>query len=357
MIVEIKASQVVEYCLDYFKLDIDSKEVNSALLISLLRRAAGFLTPCSRIALRNAVKSSLSDLPIEQDGLSDRLDELIENLLIVGDLLELSNVSIDDKRVSGAWVFAAPPSFIVRESGTVFIVGVVPDQESFLSPPLEEKLNTQTLFRQLITDNKQSLVNELREYGFHELPETVWLKSPKKSSPTELIEIYDRKLSLQGDVGEIEQIQILNSSKSNQYYRSRWGAPDGLTGTFIARRPQEFGSPIWCYVSLKRGKLQKLLDLPLRNYRWRPCDAAWHLQMAIDHQNGTPQFYTKSSTNGAVQFDFYSPLPIWAERRLMIIGKKCSSRIGMFGYLIPESEVAQEEKFLNESLWMICKES
>ncbi len=49
---------------------------------------------------------SLSYLHPDSNALADRLDQLVDDMIVVGDLLELSDVATDDPKVKGTWVFA-----------------------------------------------------------------------------------------------------------------------------------------------------------------------------------------------------------------------------------------------------------
>jgi hypothetical protein len=99
--------------------------------------------------------------------------------------------------------------------------------------------------------------------------------------------------------------------------------------------------------------LQKFLDFPQKRDRWRGCDAGWHLQMAIDAQRGSPQQYRlRAGANGPC-LDFFGPIPVWAERRLAIIGRPSEKDRCLFSYQIPASELAAEEEFLQERLWLV----
>ena len=97
----------------------------------------------------------------------------------------------------------------------------------------------------------------------------------------------------------------------------------------------------------------RVIDLPLGTYRWRACDAAWHLQMAIDRENQQPQRYRIRREASIYRFDFFSPLPLWAERRLMVLGQKCTGNKSLFAYEIHAAEAVEEEAFLKENLWLV----
>jgi len=58
-----------------------------------------------------------------------------------------------------------------------------------------------------------------------------------------------------------------------------------------------------------------------------------------------------------VCFDFFSPLPLWAERRLAIIGRPAERERCLFSYQIPQVEAATEEQFMQSRLWLAALES
>ena len=53
---------------------------------------------------------------------------LTDKLIVTGDLLELNQVTTDDPDVKGTWLFAAPPSFVARPDGTIFLLGIATDE-------------------------------------------------------------------------------------------------------------------------------------------------------------------------------------------------------------------------------------
>jgi len=130
-----------------------------------------------------------------------------------------------------------------------------------------------------------------------------------------------------------------------------------MSGTFVARRPQAYGAPIWGFALLDHGALARFLDLPLKGFRWRGCDAAWHLQAAIDHCRGVPQRYRRRPATAGAYFDFFSPLPLWAERHLAIVGQPAARQQSLFTYFIAEDDLVAEEEFLQRRLWLNCDDN
>lgn len=329
---------------------------DDAFVAALLRRAAAIHCPCSPATLASAVSDSLRFI---HDGETQReiIESCLEGLLVGGDLLELAQVSVDDPNVKGTWVFAAPPAFIMRPSGIAFLVGISADEVSPLPPHLSARVEYRGFTRTLSTDPSSTV--ELRvllsETGMFELPERVWLRAPGEESAKAFRDAIFARLDDRGPSGSIEDLEILDPASSVTYYKKRWIKPKRQSGTFVAKRPQAYGAPIWCVARLIEGEPRQILDLPLHDKhsaRWRGCDAAWHLQMAIDHCNGNSQLYRARPISGGSILDFYSPIPLWAQRRLMIFGRPEPRKRSLFSYFIPQRELAGEEEFLQRRLWL-----
>ena len=354
VITEIEPDDVLAGCRQTLGLSSNRQEpLDEVLLAALLRRSAGIHCPCSRTTLRSSLLESLKHLSQDDQILFERIDTIIEGLIVGGDLLELNDVATDDPEAKGTWVFAAPPSFVVRPSRSIFLLGIVPDQDAFLPQTLTERIAHEGFTRAIIQKPDEDLATDLREHGMQELPENVWLKCPAAERPEAMLNRYERQLGLQPLSGAVDDLRILDPTKSVTYYRGRWTAPQkSQTGTFIARRPQEFSAPLWCFAELEAGSVVRILDFPLRKTRWRGCDIAWHLQMAIDSYRQTPQRYRRQDVGNEVRLDFFSPLPQWAQRRLMILGRPSNPEQSLMSYWIPASETESEEYFLQERLWL-----
>ena len=357
MITRIAATEVLANCRRTLGIP-ESHEtgLGDAMLAALVRRSAGVHCPCSRATLRASVVECTRGLPANYESLPDAVDDTIEGLIVGGDLLELNDVVTEDSAIAQTWVFAAPPGFVIRPSGSAFLFGVVPDQDTFLPSAFASRILQRGFTRLLEPRPDEDLAHELKELGLQQLSEGAWLRSPRPDKPAEMLSRYQRLLAGQPSVTAIRNLRILDPDRPVNYYRGRWVDPTDHQGWFVARRPQEFGTPIWCLVYLKNGDPVRLLDLPLARTRWRGCDSAWHLQMAIDHDRGTPQRYRRRIDDDTVRLDFYSPLPQWSQRRLMILGRPVTRDRCLFSYLMPAGEADTEEAFLQERLWLCRSE-
>ncbi len=353
MIEEISKETVLVGCRAILGLSkVDTAVVDDDLLTALVRRSAGIHCPCSRTVLRSSLVDALQYLCDSDANLVDRVEAIVESLIVVGDLLELHDVGIVDPDVRGTWVFTAPPSYVVRESGEIFVVGIVADQDVFLPGSLASRVTMTGLTRKISPEANEDLAKRLEDQGLHRLSERSWLRSPSSEPFERLLARYERRLAESPPAGTVAEMEILDGGRPVTFYRGRWSALTGMTGIFVGRRPQEFGAPIWCLVDLAGGNVSKFLDLPASKSRWRGCDEAWHLQMAIDARSGQPQRYRVQRSDGECRFDFFSPLPAWSERRFIAFGRAVPREKCLMSYVLPSGAVEIEEGFLRECLWL-----
>lgn len=327
-------------------------QVDSEFLAAALRHTAGILCPCSGAALRAALIDGLQHLAAAE-GLAEQIEDAIEGLIVGGDLLELSQVTTSDSEAKGTWLFAAPPGYVVRPNGSIFLSGIVPDRDTYLPQELMERIKHDGFTRAIMPAKDEQLADQLSELGFQMLTTEHWLKPPKAETAADLLTKHTSKLEALTSSGDIPQLLVIDPATPVTYYRGRWVQPKKRTGVFVGRRPQEFGSPIWCLVRLQDGQAQQLLDLPLHKSKLRGCDVAWRLQMAMDRENGTPQEYKVRTTEEHAFLRFFSPLPLWAERRFMLLGRHTDATGCLLSYRFPLNELPAEEQFIQERLWLV----
>ena len=353
MIEDISREEVLAGCRKFLGLrDVDNAVVDDDLLTALVRRSAGIHCPCSRTALRGSLVEALQHLSDSDADLADRVESIIEGLIVVGDLLELHDVGIVDPDVRGTWVFAAPPSYVERESGEIFIIGIVADQDVFLPESFGSRVSMRGLTRLISPEVNENLAMKLEDQGLQRLSEKTWLRSPNTERFDQVLARFERRLTERPQAGIVNEIEILDGEQPVTFYRGRWSDRTGKNGIFVGRRPQEYGAPIWCLVELASGNVIRFLDLPASKSRWRGCDEAWHLQMAIDARSGQPQRYRVQRDAGDLRFDFFSPLPAWSERRFVAFGRAVPRQKCLMSYVLSSSAAEIEERFLRECLWL-----
>ena len=341
---EVHANKVAELGLDQSAFDLISVESIAASL----RRSASFLCPCAATTLVRAVADPLRGLVEEAEDIRGFVRETLEAMAAHGDLIE--NRDIEDP-APGAPVllYAAPPSFVARESGAAILLGVSNPALDSVAARIEYVAH----LRHLNPSPGEDLSSELRDLGLTELSHQQWLRAPQGETPAQHLAHFDRLLDRARPSGDVPGLSLLDSDRPVRYYPGRWTSVGSLSGRFVARRSQAYGGDLWCYIEMSDGRPERLLDLPLADSRWRGCDEAWRLQMAIDANRGSSQLFKIDSRAGnSYVMQFFSPLPMWARRRLDSVGQPVSSAGCLFAYRLAEAELAEEVRFATDELWL-----
>ena len=342
---EVHASKVSQLGLDQTAFNLTSVEATAAAL----RRAAGFLCPCTATTLVRAVVEPLRGLVDDVKETSGKVRETLEAMVATGDLLEFRDIETDETTRSPVLLYAAPPRFVFRESGASILLGVSAPEDDYLV----ERIDYQNHLRRISPNFGEDLSAALEQFGFSEIASDQWLRIPRRESPAQHLAHLDRRLDAAQRSGEVDGLSVLDSDRSVRFYRGRWTSPTKLSGRFVARREQAYGGDLWCYIELNDGRPERLVDLPLPDSQWRGCDEAWRLQMAIDATLGHALVYgLRPGPNHSSVIEFFSPSPMWAQRRLDWIGQPTSSSGALLAYQLAESELAEEARFAEEVLWL-----
>lgn len=331
-------------------------EVDSAYWFAGLRRLAGQLCPCSPRTLVSSMEGSHRVFALDVPDLVGHLEDCVDALVAVGDLLEFHDVTTLDEKVKATWVFAAPPSFVMHPSGAAYILGLAPDDALPLPIAWRERVVSRGAVRVLEPLPGEDIDASLKSIGFRSLSLNAWMRSPRPESAASLIAGLDAKLAALGPAGHVPDLKVFDGAKDTRSYRARWVAPSGQDGNYIVRRPQAYGADLWGYASLERGELRKLVDFPVPGSRYRGCDMAWRVQLAIDALLKKPQRYRIVALDGAKRFDMFFPLPDWARRRLSTIGQEVAPDKCLMSFCLPLDSVRAEQAFLKEYLFLECEE-
>jgi len=352
----IKGSEAREISLRGIGLDPSKVDVFTVEAIaSSLRRAAAFFCPCSEQTLVKTIMSSLEGLVSDPVAARGLIEECLEALISYGDLLQLKNINDEDPIHNRAVLYTSPPSFVTRKSGSIMLLGVGLDSAPILPPELESQILHFKHMRILVGDTETDLPNRLTELGLIELSMNTWLKLPMKEQAEHHIEKANIELLGSNKSGNIPHLILLDTSRPVNYYRGRWVEPKDQTGRFIGRRKQAYGQDIWCYIEMHNGEPIRFIDLPFQSNSLRGCDEAWRLQAALDFLNGSPQLYsTRECQQDHCFLEFFSPIPMWAGRRLDSIGEPISLSGSLFSYKLSKPELSEELQFIHEYLWMKC---
>lgn len=351
----LSATEAQKISVENLRLEADTYDLETPETIAAsIRRAASFLCPCSSSQLIQSVFQAQKFLVKDTDAFKDSITDILESVIAYGDLIEQSEVITNDSERRGRILYLRPPSFVWRVGGSALLLGIAPDDISVLRG-LEKRVEYCNHIRRLYQNVGENLRDDLKRYGLTEILIDVWnRKNSIPATETPIAHIQKIKNFLKSNPGALENLQVLNSQKDVQYYKRRWETLKTQTGFFVARRPQLYGNDLWCCVELENGRAIKMVDFPVVDKYSTGRDEAWRLQMAIDAMQGKRQVFTvEELSNSKSRIKFYSPIPTWAQRRLDNLGEPVVGKDCLFSYKMPNQDLAQEIKFLEEKLWLI----
>jgi hypothetical protein len=346
---ELNELSVSKMALDPASLDLATVEG----VAGALRRAAGFLCPCTSSELTDCVAESMEDATGKPAGLGEMVNDTLEALISYGDLVECRMV---DGGLNGTdMLYLTPPSFVKRENGSAFLVGVASDGVFPLPDDYVARIEHDGHVRRLQPAPGEELRSSLSQFGLFEISMVQWLRLPNGAPADKYLLQFDELLSAAPPCGSIPDLRILDPAKPVRYYAGRWTNAGNRDGRFLARRPQAYGADLWCYVELEQGHARRLLDLPQFEKRWRASDESWRVQAAIDACAGKPQNYRIRSgpTKSSVVLDLFSPVPQWAQRRWDLAGRPVPRSGSLLSYVLPTAALDEEVAFLKRMLWLI----
>jgi len=330
---------------------------STAAIAAALRRSASLLCPCSALTLVRSVINPLRGLVEEPAHIKSMIEDTLDQLIAHGDLFEYRDPTTSASSTATI-LYTAPCGFVPRASGSALLFGVGTDQLSVLPDELEARVEHNGPVRRLMQRPTENLREELVQLGLIEIPYARWLKAPAAESAVQHISRIDQRLQEAPISGDVPGLMLLDSEKPVRYYRDRWVEPKKHTGRFVARRAQAYGAPLWCYAQLNAGRSERFVDLPVAPSRWRGCDEAWRLQMAIDaHRLNPQQFGVRPGRSGTQRLELFSPLPMWAQRRWDAIGQRVEPSGCLLAFEIPEAEIGEEVRYARDTLWLEAAQS
>ena len=340
-------------------LELGSHEV----LAQLVRRVASFKCPTTNRELAKPVLESLKGL-VGEEQLSDlkelllgeRDDGLIDTLIGCGDLQEVTPAG-NHGHPAGKQLYLGAPAFLRRGNGDCLVIGSRSEGRRLL-PGFEDRIEHTGHVRWFRSVDGELPASILGGLGLRELLRREWLQPPAEITSEELVREYDQALNQEKPIGggQIEGLQLLDSGKPSRNYRARWGEPSRQhTGNYVARRPQAYSAPRWCYVAVDSGQVRFALDLPLLDPLARGCDEAWRLQAAIDKNLNHPLVVTVTGQDsGEYLLNISTPPPKWVQRRLGIVGRVIEREKGGWpSWCLRRDAVDEELSFLEDM--MFCR--
>jgi hypothetical protein len=334
--------------LDATELDLLSPEA----LAGSLRRAASFLCPTTPRRLVDAVVDAVQPLlpmtPLDRQELTDLVDLLVS----AGDLIELP----PDPQRRGRLIYLGPPSFVEQRPGHYLVMGIRPFGAPLLDADLDRRIEYKRHTRGVELEAAEAK-KYLRSLGLHPIAPNRWVSAPAQEAPEAAIAAVRARLDAAGHAGNVAGLSILDPTTSLRFYRDRWRrVNENDNGDFVARRSQEYGSDLWCYVRIAAGTPERLVDFPTGDPSVPGRDEAWRLQAAIDAMQGCQHVFRPLPSQRDPQHtfvDFLAPVPTWTERYMELVGTAVSERRNcLFSYLVPDAAMPTMSAYLSEMLWM-----
>lgn len=333
--------------------DSPSTDADAAVIAAVMRRLCGFMCPCPGYALEKATLRSLQPFYPSDEALRAEIKEILNDLLTSGDILELSRVVVAGAEGKPTWLFCAPPSFVERTDGHVYIFGIAPDGATFLPGELTDQLQYRATTRFFESADMRSLVATLRSIGLREVSEEAWLSTVRSGSPKEYLDRVKAALARQGVEGDLGEISILRHCKEALgAYSARWSRSSSESGYYIVRTEQAYGAPNWYFAELANGTVRSSVLLPLPEVAERACDTAWRIQLAMDACGGFPAQIRLAPTTEGYTLSFSFPPPTAVRRRLGILGgRRHDQNSGYQQFHVQSSELDQELLHLRTCYW------
>ena len=338
------------------RLEMPSNFINSLEgQAEFTRHVASFECPSSQRHLVGCVARYLHDhLPTDQhataqNSFTEQAEMLVSGLLDHGDLIEVE----DTENGSGLLALRAPAACALSKN-TIIVLGIAPLGSNSLPSTFGTACKLKGYARFLAVEDSTSALNDLRAVGYVIISETEWAQLPEHLNARVHVSSYTARFQTNTTVGQIDGLRVLDTERPVTHYNSRWLGSAIRDGDFIARRQKRYGNEGWCFVRLRDLEAVSLLDLPTRNFPFRACDEAWHLQQAIDHEAGRPQRYRVVVVDdGGAVLQFFSPIPQWAHRRLTALGEQVVTPSCLLAYRFPSAElVAAEINFVETRMWL-----
>jgi hypothetical protein len=349
----LEAAAVQERILAALTLPKGSSARSVEALCGLLRRAGSALCPSSPRSLVSAVDEAIAAIAGEaEEPLWDQIEGALELAVAYGDFVEAKDV-LGGLAHKPTWLYTAPPAFVQRDNGSVFLVGTAKGRSSTLPSELERRVVQRAHTRRLSPAPNESLRSILLTSGLIEIPERAWLRAPREETAEQHLARVNAALDALTRSGSLEGLTIIDPHRPARFYKKRWVTPRRQdAGRFVGRRKQAYGADLWCFVELEAGQPKRALDLPLEFASLRGCDEAWRLLAALDATRGVPQRYSIEHDGDGAIVRFFSPLPQWVQRRWDAVGERAQVPHCLFAYRFAKTDLDQETRFMREQLWL-----
>ena len=206
---EVHAQKVAELGLDPGALDLTSVEA----IAGALRRVASVLCPCTAPTLVRGVVRPLRGLVDDLATIKNRVEETLEAMIAHGDILEHRDIEGEPGFGATSFLYAAPASFVARESGAVILLGVASDQGSAVPDDLEARIEYVNHLRRLTAGPAEDLRSEILQLGLIEVSYDGWLRSPPLATCAQHVARLDGLLDAAQPSRDVPGLSLLDPTR------------------------------------------------------------------------------------------------------------------------------------------------
>lgn len=325
--------------------------LDDALRAQVLRAVAWSHCPCQPFILLREAERLLKGLVPQNADSADRLASVLESMVATGDLVEPGQVTQVETFARGV-LFPAPPSFAMLSKGVAQLFGLTNEDGWGGLPDVHGRVSYDGASRRVFARPGEQLEVKLLAAGLRELSVEAWLREPATVAAGDFLAKAVKRLKQAEPADALSSEMVVFEPDAGDIYSKSWVSPSGKTGRFIARRAKAFGASQWMFVELNSGRPLQLAHLPAPGTSDRACDEAWRLQLAICAVKQQPKIFRQTRQGQVSRFDFAFPIPQWAHRRMLVLGRQLPSRSSICSYEIQEGLTSEASNFLEQKLWM-----
>lgn len=153
----------------------------AGVFAAVLRQLSGVLSPCPRRDLLSAAEDALAGCV--EDGQDELLEEMLEDLIVGGDIVEQPAL-IEGRGDNPVFIFPCQPGFL-RMGSRLHIVGVAPDDASFLPRAVAERIWTEGGLRYVTgpDEDLEEISTLLGRIGLREISMDAWAATAPSRTP------------------------------------------------------------------------------------------------------------------------------------------------------------------------------
>ncbi len=339
----------------YLCLPQDVRLTGEEGLASLLRAIVELRAPIDRAGILSLAVEISAPLFKENGHFQKYADVLVDTLIEYGDVLLPDEFATGDNEARSALIYPAPPGFLVRKGGMVFIRGIFTDDFRWVWEKIASRVRYKGHVRFLSPEVGEDLPKYLKDCGLQSVPTETFLSRPPEEARESFLAQIDKTLNDSAGSGSVADFTWLAGSPASRNWNERWTDIAPSNGVYVVRRSRRFGSALWGIARMSSGRLTHLLNLPTKS-GVRACDEAWRVQAALDAARGSPPLIYVKHEDGRTTVSTNRPFPAWVTRRWDLFGSKINRPGFLMSYSFSPKDAGEEVAFVSQFMWAVTEE-